>query len=74
MTLSLIALLTGASIAAVFAGGAFFALGMTIHGLAFSGLGAGWLGVLYGTLLRMAADPAKKPALAEPDLDHSTPV
>lgn len=55
MTLSIIAILSGASIAAVFAGGAFFASGMLVHGIVFSAIGAGWLGILYSTLLRMAA-------------------
>lgn len=39
----------------IFAGGAIFVVGSEMAGLALAGLGAGWMGILFGVLMRAAS-------------------
>lgn len=45
--------LTSFAVGVLFAGGFMAGLGFPVPGLALAALGSGWLGILYGSLLRL---------------------
>lgn len=55
----------------LFGGGAAVALGYTAVGVALTGLGAGWNGILFATMQRIASDAkAAMPSTASSEARH----
>ena len=58
MIRTLFAILSGLSVALVFCGGVLAAAGLPLVGYGLAILGSGWLGILYGGLLRWVGELA----------------